>query len=1000
MRKPGMVNFISFGFITAFIVSGLFFTSTAIASSSPGPQGQSVLNPTNTAVDNKLSPSLPKMRFVEKREHSNRRIAKEPTKKKEPKSNSGASNSSRTRKPASSDSGKDDSTTSQTKPGSRESNQRNFVNQKRMESQKAPSVAPKKGITSTTQKRDRRATSPDSRSSRTRKPASPDSGKNDSITPRTKSRSREKNQRNLVRQKEIENRKASPASPNKKTTSTSRKQDSGIATERSQGNRDSDRRPGSENRSTGGNGAGTNANADNSGSADKQGDRNRDNSGLKQSAKNSQFEKDFGVSSDSIREAAKESGKTEAEIREGLATVIVNNAVLGGKERNSKSIQEYLKNPSAETLDKEALKTYADYLNIPAEKITEALSKDGKDVKFKDVFKAVGVMEVIGVEKDPNYDATSEKFWDKVSRVGIEQVQKEATGKKLGLPDNAAEISNLDAKDLADVYAFMEALGQNEHSENNTDSKDFWDKVAKKGVGQAQKDAIGERFGLPENAVNDPDLKPDDLMKMAKVKLKKEASEIAKVIEKKAGKKPGSSGSGTGAGASGTNETGTTGVGAGAGVGMGASIPGTGVGEGAGSGSENVNQGGGVNSSATKTGGATSGNVNATPETPAQQAPAQETPIQETPAQEAPAQEAPPQETPAQQAPPAQDAQAQTPAQEAPVSDTPASSESAGSPEPVKVYENHPGHEVYQVTDADGNVKYVTIHDGEIIEIVDAKSGEVGMDEADFTFEEVSGDGSSDGNGNSGGSSDGGGSGEGNSSSNSDDGNNDGDDDDDDDGDDDGDDDNEESTTEDSGSEDEEDKGSEEEEESTTPTPDGDNPHSTPGKLYEETGGRLGGEEVKNTERAIGAATGVGIGAPEPRDVYDPETDAGQVKVPTGGEVGAPDKDKLNFISAADLLAIDLRIQGGGVVDPPESSGGGAAPGVDGGPDLGGGPGPGPKNDNAIVIPGSLQGEDGDGDDDDDGGFFDGAPGGILNTIQGLSALQDKISSIQTTLNK
>jgi hypothetical protein len=897
-------------------------------------------------------------------------------KQKEPKSNSRDSNSRRTRKPAPPNSGKKDSTTLRTKTRSSETNQINPVRRKSTESRKASPVAPKKEVTSTTRKRDRAAT-----------------------IPRTKSRSRETNQRNSARQKKPESRKASPVAPKKEVTSTTRKRDRAATSERGRGNSSTNSQPGRENRSSGGSGTGANANADNSGSADKQGGRKEDNSGLKQPAKNSQFEEDYGVSSDTIREAAKESGKSEDEIRAGIETVVGNNAVLGGDERNSESVNEYLKDPSAETLDKEAVKTYADYLNIPVEKITEALSKDGKDVKFKDVFSTVNEMEVIGVEDDPEYDATSEKFWDKVSKVGIEQVQKEAAGKKLGLPDNAAEISDLEAKDLADIYAFMEALGQNEHSENNTDSKDFWDKVAKKGVGQAQKDAIGERFGLPENAINDSNLSPDDLMKMAKVKLDKEASEIAKVITKKAGKKPGSSGSGSGAGTSGTNETGTTGVGAGAGVGMGVIIPGTGVGAGQGSGSDSVNQGGGIDSSTTKPDSATSGNVNATPETPAQQAPTQEVPTQSSPGQDTSAQDAPAQ-TPSQEAPPAQDAPAQTPAQEAPASEAPASGE--GSVSVDLAHENHPGHNVYQVTDADGNVKYVTIHDGEIIGIQDAKSGEVGMEEADFTMEEVGGDGGSDSNGNSGGSSDGGGSGEGNSSSDNDDGDDD-DDGDDGDDDDDGDEENEESTTEDSGSEDDEDDGSEEQEESTTPTPDGDNSHKAPGKLYEETGGRLGGEEMKNTERAIGAATGIGIGAPEPRDVYDHEKDAGQVKIPTGGEVGAPDKDKLNFISAADLLAIDLRIKGGGVVDPPDS-GGGAGPGVDGGPDLGGGgPGPGLKNNNDILIPGSLQGEDGDGDGEDDDDIVNGVgmvSGSLLNSIQGLSALQDKISSIQTTLNK
>jgi hypothetical protein len=57
----------------------------------------------------------------------------------------------------------------------------------------------------------------------------------------------------------------------------------------------------------------------------------------------------------------------------------------------------------------------------------------------------------------------------------------------------------------------------------------------------------------------------------------------------------------------------------------------------------------------------------------------------------------------------------------------------------------------------------------------------------------------------------------------------------------------------------------------------------------------------------------------------------------------------------------------------------------------------GPKNDNAIVISGSLQGEDGDDDVVNGVGIVSGS---LLNSIQGLSAHQDKIGSIQTTLNK
>jgi hypothetical protein len=247
-----------------------------------------------------------------------------------------------------------------------------------------------------------------------------------------------------------------------------------------------------------------------------------------------------------------------------------------------------------------------------------------------------------------------------------------------------------------------------------------------------------------------------------------------------------------------------------------------------------------------------------------------------------------------------------------------------------------------------------------------------------------SGDGDNDGGGSSNDS--GSGSGGGSSASNdrdNDDGKDDGDDNDDSDNSDnsddggDGDKESEQASNDDGSDEDTESSEAEKSEEGT-PVPDGyNNPRTAPGEIYRQTGGKVGGEEQRNTERAIEAGRGGHVGAPESGRGYvvvskeQAQNDERAIGAKTGGN-DAPEVPRQQPVSAADLQAIAQRIAGGGVVDPPEG-GGGTSPGTD---PTGGGTAP-------------------------VGGGSGGAlSGNYVIAIQNLSALQSSIANFQSTQSK
>lgn len=127
------------------------------------------------------------------------------------------------------------------------------------------------------------------------------------------------------------------------------------------------------------------------------------------------------------------------------------------------------------------------------------------NLSAKDLLKLVGDLEAIGKEAEA---IRNPSLWAKVREKGADDALEDEVITALDLPPNAKD-SHLGAKGLIALVADLQALGQDT---TQISSKTLWAAVKDKGKDQVLKNAIGQQFEVTNADIADPNITAKDLL--------------------------------------------------------------------------------------------------------------------------------------------------------------------------------------------------------------------------------------------------------------------------------------------------------------------------------------------------------------------------------------------------------------------------------------------------------------------------------------------------------